>query len=98
METVSLKEFCKDKGIVRVSTIYASKDNDYPMLALEKNEGDPIHLMLTRNAGEKWPVGTNPKEFANDASVTTFHHEQLGETVSRLSTGSTSVGVDELFD
>ena len=66
------------------------------MVALTNDNGNATHLMLTKNAGDKWSVGTNPREFARDASVTTFNHDTLGE-VTRLSTGSTSVNVADLF-
>jgi len=96
METVSLKSYCQANNIKAVGTIYASKENGYPMVALE-SDGEVQHLMLTKAAGEKWSVGTNPIEFARDASVTTFMHPTLNVEVSRLSTGSTSVSVDDLF-
>ena len=96
METLSLKDYVAQNNVRAIGTVYASNDNKYPMVALETDTGVE-HLMLSKNAGEKWPVGTSPIDFAKHACVVTFEHEALGETVTRLTSGS-NVAVEALFD
>jgi len=96
MESISLKDFVKSKNITSISGVFLSKDNKYPMILLIDNEGGKTPLMLSRNAGKVWPANTSPVEFAKISSVITYQDENLG-TVSRLTSGSQSVSVDDLF-
>lgn len=97
MTTISLQSYCQNNNIAAVSTIYASKEHNYPMVALTDNDDKVHHHMLSKSAGEKWPVGTAPRAFAREAMMTTFDHEALGETVVRMSTGSVTESVVDLF-
>lgn len=96
-ETVSLKDYCKAQGIVRVSNVLESKENKYPIVMLEPKSGEATCLMLSKNAGEKFPIGTAIKDVAKQMYVATFDHEEYG-TVSRISTNSNGATVEELFD
>ena len=96
MELVSLKDFAKSKNIASVSGVFLSRENKYPTILLIDNKGGKTPLMLSRNAGRVWPANTSPVEFAKEAFVATYEDENLG-TVSRLSTGTNNVSVDDLF-
>jgi hypothetical protein len=96
MNTVSLKEYCEKNNIREIGSVFSSKDNNYPTIMMVNDKGERSPFMLSRNAGEQWPVGTSPRVFAKEAYVSTFMHETLNTEVSRISTGS-NVGTDELF-
>ena len=96
MKLISLKDFAKSKNIASVSAVFLSKENKYPTIVMIDNNGDKIPLMLSRNAGRVWPANTSPVEFAKVAFVATYQDENLGE-VSRLTTGTNNVSVDDLF-
>ena len=96
MKSISLKDFVKSKNITSVSAVFLSRENKYPMIMCLDNNGDKTPLMLSRSAAKVWPERTSPQDFAKVSSVITYEDENLG-TVSRLTSGSQSVSVDDLF-
>lgn len=83
METISLKEFCANNGVISLGNVKLSEKN-HPFVTLRTN-GDAINLWFSKNASKVVKVGQDAKEAGLAKAFVVSVENEEGELRHKIS-------------
>lgn len=83
MNTISLKQYCKDKEIIRISNVRAN-EKGYPFLTVVNQNNEAENIYFSKAASQRVELHQQPSLFANQLFIAETKNEQ-GEDRLKLS-------------